>query len=140
MACSSTQCNFVLWENPTPVVAALVQLDQHFILARNANWPPGQFSILTGYLEKHEAPESAVLREVKEELGLDAEIKQFIGHYPFVAKNQLIIAYWVDGHGPITLDDELAEYKRLGHEVLSRYDFGPFLLTRQIIADCGLSC
>jgi len=136
MACSSPHCDFVLWENPVPVVAALVQVEHHFVLARNARWSHGLFSLVSDYLEKHEAPELAVLREVKEELGLDGEVEQFIGHYPLLAKNQLIIAYRIRASGNITLNDELAEYKLVNQETLRQYDFGPFGLTKQIVTDC----
>jgi NADH pyrophosphatase NudC (nudix superfamily) len=47
--------------NPVPVVAALIEYQGKIVLARNAQWPEGMFSLVTGYLEKHETPEDAVV-------------------------------------------------------------------------------
>ena len=35
LACGDSQCGFVLWDNPVPVVAAIVEHDEKVILARN---------------------------------------------------------------------------------------------------------
>ena len=92
-ACPSPGCGFVHWDNPVPVVAALVQYQGKVVLARNSQWPEGMFSLVTGYLERSETPEGAVVREVKEELGLNGEVQDFIGCYSFAEKNQIILAH-----------------------------------------------
>ena len=53
------------------------------------------------------------MREVKEELGLNGEVKSLVGVYSFFQMNQVIIAYDVlVEEGDITLDStELVEYK-----------------------------
>ena len=78
------------------VVAAIVEYgDQHVILAHNKDWPIHWYGLITGFLEKHEDPEKCVIREVKEELGLEGEILEFVGHYTFVRMNQIIMAFHV---------------------------------------------
>lgn len=112
--CQATGCGFVLWDNPVPVVAAVVEHEGHIILARNAAWAAPFYALITGFLEKHdESPEAAVAREVQEELGLQATGVNFIGHYAFPRKNQLIIAYHVPATGTIVLNEELVDYKRI---------------------------
>lgn len=49
LACSSSNCGFVFWANPTPVAAGLVIHEDKFLLARNAQWPPGRYSLITGF-------------------------------------------------------------------------------------------
>jgi NAD+ diphosphatase len=112
-ACLETSCNFVYYENPTPVVAAVIEYkDGNVLLAHNTLWPPNVFALVTGFLEKHEEPEEAVLREVKEEVGLDGEIRGFLGHYMFKKRNQLLIAYHVYADGEVSLNDpEIDEVK-----------------------------
>ena len=95
LACSSTSCTFVHWDNPTPVVAAIVELDGKVIMIRNKGWPENMFGIVSGFLEKGETPDDAILREVKEELGLDGRIQSFIGYYSFFAMNQLLLTYHI---------------------------------------------
>ncbi len=134
-ACNRPDCGFVLWNNPVPVVAAVVEYNNQIILARNAQWPKDMFSMITGYLEQDESPEGAVLREVKEELGLEAKLQGFIGHYPFPRKNQLILAFAVSGSGTIELNHEIAEVKLLPRDELEPKQFGRFQLTARIVQD-----
>lgn len=132
MACSP--CGYVHWDNPIPVVAALVQLGDDFILARNARWPGGMFSLITGFLEKGELPESAISRETAEELGLEVTEVRFIGHYALPAMNQLLIAFAVCAKGELRLGEEIAEVLTLSRADLAGFDFGPLALTAEIVA------
>ncbi|AXQ31557.1 NUDIX domain-containing protein [Solimonas sp. K1W22B-7] len=107
-------CGYVFWNNPTPVVAAVVQHGDDLILARNVAWPGKFFALVTGFLEASDpSPEEAVVREVEEELGLKGRTPTFIGHYRFERMNQIIIAYHVIAEGEIHLGAELAEYIRV---------------------------
>jgi NAD+ diphosphatase len=105
------QCGWVHWDNPTPVVAAVIEYQGKVLLARNAAWPPKMFALVTGFLERNEAPAAAVLREVKEETGLDAAQATLLGVYDFAHMNQVIIGYHVPAHGTIALGAELAEVR-----------------------------
>ena len=82
------------------------------------------YGLITGFLEKMETPEEAVLREVKEELGLDAEIVELIGLYPFYEQNELIIAYHIRARGEVTMGKELAEVKAVPPVKLRPWAFG----------------
>jgi NAD+ diphosphatase len=122
--CAAAGCNYIHWDNPIPVVAAIVELDGAVILARNKNWPEKMFGLITGFLEKGETPDDAVRREVQEELGLDADAIEFIGNYPFFEMNQLLVAYHVAIHGEIVLGEELAAIKRVPIERLKPWTIG----------------
>ncbi|MEY4427346.1 MAG: hypothetical protein RLZZ182_35 [Pseudomonadota bacterium] len=114
MVCPAPACGFVHWDNPTPVVAAIVEHEGELILARNKAWAVPFFALITGFLERSDpSPAEAVMREVKEELGLDAQGAHFVGHYRFERQNQIILAYHVPATGQITLGDELADYRRI---------------------------
>ncbi len=131
-ACPSPECNFVHWDNPVPVIAALVQYQGKVVLARNWQWPEGMFSLVTGYLERNETPEGAVVREVKEELGLNGKVQDFIGCYSFTEKNQVILAYWVVATGELKTGSEISEVKLLSREELRFWQFGRLALTSDI--------
>lgn len=111
--CSAADCAYVHWDNPIPVVAAIVEIDGAVVLARNHGWPEKMFGLITGFLEKGETPDEAVLREVREELGLNAATAHFIGYYSFFEMNQLLLAFHVPTSGEITLGEELADIKRV---------------------------
>jgi len=127
-------CGFVHWDNPVPVVAAIVEHDGGVILARNKEWPEKMFGLITGFLEKAETPEAAVVREVKEELSLDATAVHFVGLYPFERRNELIIAYHVPAQGEVRLNEELADYRRIVPEKLRPWDFGTGLALKDWLA------
>jgi NAD+ diphosphatase len=117
-------CGYVHWDNPVPVVAAIVEHDGAVILARNKEWPEKMYGLVTGFLEKDEAPEEGAKREVKEELDLDATAAHFVGLYPFARRNELIIAYHVPATGTVRLNEELADVRRVAPEKLRPWDFG----------------
>jgi len=117
-------CDFVFWDNPIPVVAAVVEHAGKVILTRSKGWPERWLGIVAGFLEKDETPEEAVLREVKEELGLDGEIVSFIGHYSFALRNQVIFAYHIRAEGEIALGEELESIKALPPEEIRPWDMG----------------
>jgi NAD+ diphosphatase len=104
-------CGFAQYDNPVPVVSAVVEHDGRVLLARNRAWPPTWYALVAGFLERDESPEEAVRREVQEELGLAALSTQLIGLYPFPRMNQVIIAYHVTTTGAVTLNDELVDYR-----------------------------
>ena len=135
LGCPDQQCGYLFWDNPTPVVAALVKNNQHYVLARNTNWPSGIFSVITGFLERGESPQECVVREVKEELGLDGRITNFLGLHSYIEGNQLIIAYELEATGDVRLNHEIEEFKRLSAEDLAQYDFQPLYITENIIKE-----
>jgi NAD+ diphosphatase len=104
-------CSWVHWDNPAPVVAAVIEYEGRVLLARNAAWPPKMFALVTGFLERDETPQAAVAREVKEETNLDTRASSLIGVYDFARKNELIIAYHVVAEGTVQLSQELVDYR-----------------------------
>ena len=123
-ACSYKECDFVFWNNPTPVVAAIVELNEEVVLVRNKGWPEKMFGLVTGFLEKGETPDEGVIREVKEELDLDGEIADFVGYYSFHQMNQLILAFHIKAKGEIKLGEELEAIKAVRPERLRPWRFG----------------
>jgi len=123
-ACLEPGCGFVHWNNPLPVLAAVVEYEGKLLLARNAAWPEKMFALVTGFLERDETPEEGVARELKEETNLDAQGVSLIGVYEFMRKNELIIAYHVQASGTVALSEELAEYKLVAPENMRIWSAG----------------
>jgi NADH pyrophosphatase NudC (nudix superfamily) len=132
--CANPGCGWVFYDNPLPVVAAIVEHEGAVLLARGAGWADGMFGLVTGFLERGETPEAGVVREVREELGLAAEIVSLVGVYAFEAKNELIVAFHVRAAGSVRLSPEIAELKRVAPERLRAWPFGTGLAVRDWIA------
>ena len=111
-------CGWTHWNNPTPVLAAVIEYHGQLLLARNVAWTGRQFALITGFMEAGETPQAGIAREIKEETNLDTLSLDLLGVYEFVRMNQIIIAYHATATGEIRLSPELAEYKLFApHEV-----------------------
>jgi NADH pyrophosphatase NudC (nudix superfamily) len=107
-------CDWTHWNNPTPVLAAIIEMPEHdgqVLLARNAAWPGKMFALITGFMEAGETPEEGIAREVNEETSLTVDSLELVGVYDFQRMNQIIVAYHAVAHGEVVLSPELAEYR-----------------------------
>lgn len=112
------------WDNPLPVLAALVEIDGRILLVRTANQQQRKFGLVAGFMERDETPEQGIARELKEETGLDAGQTELIGVYEFMRKNELLIVYHVRASGTIVLSDELIEYCMVAPDALRAWPSG----------------
>lgn len=117
-------CGWVHWDNPAPVVAALIEVEGRILLARNRGWPDKMFALVTGFLERDETPEAGVAREVQEETGLATRTATLIGVYEFMRKNELIIAFHVEAEGEVQLGEELVDYRLIEPAKLRPWPLG----------------
>ena len=124
LMCTNEACDFVYWNNPTPVVAAIVEIEGKVVFTQSMGWPKEKFGIVAGFLEAGETPEEGVLREVSEELGLNGKIERFLGHYVFPERNQLIMVYHVTSEGVIHKGEELQAIKLLAPEEIHPWNKG----------------
>jgi NADH pyrophosphatase NudC (nudix superfamily) len=139
LACANPSCGFIHWDNPIPVVGAIVERDGHVLLVRSHGFPETWYALVTGFLEAGESPEHGVLREVEEELGIRAELQSFVGAYPFELRNQIIFVYHVlGGAGPIRLcEEELADWKAVPLAELRPWPLGTGPALRDWLASRG---
>lgn len=138
--CPDKSCGFVYWNNPIPVVCAIVERDGHLILVQSIGWPKSWYALVTGFLERGEEPDEAVLREVKEETGLDAEIGSFVGMYKFYRRNQILMVYHVVAkEGEIVIDEsELTGYKLVPIEEVQPWPAGTGIGLRDWLRTRGI--
>ena len=105
------QCGYSHWNNPIPVLAAVIEYQGQILLARNAAWSGRMFALITGFMEAGETPQEGITREIKEETSLDTLSLSLIGVYDFQRMNQVIVAYHASCVGEVKLSPELVEYK-----------------------------
>ena len=68
-------CGWTHWNNPTPVLAAVIEcVDRDGRCCWRAT-PPGRqpFGLITGFMEAGETPEGGIAREVAEETSLEVD-------------------------------------------------------------------
>ena len=111
-----TGCDYTHWNNPTPVLAAVVEYQGKILLARNAAWSGEKFALITGFMEAGETPEGGIAREIAEETNLQTSALKLLGVYDFQRMNQVIIAYHAVCHGDVRLSPELVDYRLYAFE------------------------
>lgn len=104
-------CDYTHWNNPTPVLAAVIEYDGQVLLARNAAWPGKMYALITGFMEAAETPQEGIAREISEETSLVTDELNLIGVYDFQRMNQVIIAFHAVCHGEVRLSPELVDYR-----------------------------
>jgi len=117
-------CGWTHWNNPTPVLAAIVQYRGQILLARNAAWTHKMYALITGFMEAGESPQEGIRREVKEETNLDVSELTLIGAYEFLRMNQVIIAYHAVADGEVKLSPELVDYRLFDYAALKCWPAG----------------
>lgn len=76
-ACSS--CEFVHWNNPNPVTATIVPIDDGIVLVKRKFEPfVDDWCLPGGFIEAAEHPAHSAVREVQEETGLNVEIVRIL--------------------------------------------------------------
>jgi ADP-ribose pyrophosphatase YjhB (NUDIX family) len=95
LACSNRHCQYVHWDNPKPVVLALIERDGKLVLVRRKVNPAiGSWCLPGGFLEEGESAEEACVREVAEETHLVVKVDRLLGTYsPCHSVNEIILVY-----------------------------------------------
>ena len=111
-------CGFIAYANPVPAVCALVVGDDgRLLLARRAHEPQaGAWDTPGGFVEEGEHPLEALVRELREETGLEVEPGRFVGIWIDVYGDALdapttLNLYWeatITG-GTLAAADDVAE-------------------------------
>ena len=104
-------CGYTHWNNPVPVLAAVIEYQDQILLARNAAWPGKMYALITGFMEAGETPQEGLAREIREETSLQTGSFDLIGVYDFQRMNQVIIAYHAVCTGDVQLSPELVDYR-----------------------------
>ena len=88
------RCGQIAWRNPLPVGMALIEHGGKLVLIRRLADPlAGYWAPPAGYVECGESVPQAVLREAKEETGLDITLDGLFDVYSRADVNVLIVAY-----------------------------------------------
>jgi NAD+ diphosphatase len=106
-------CGAVHFPRTDPVVIMLVENDRRVLLGRRPVWPAGRYSVLAGFVSPGESVEEAVVREVREESGIEAYEPCFVTSQPWPFPSSLMLGFEArsDGGEPVTSDGELEDVR-----------------------------
>ncbi|MCD0448084.1 NAD(+) diphosphatase [Actinocorallia sp. API 0066] len=75
------------------VIMLVADTEDRVLLARGTTWPERRQSVLAGFIEPGESIEQAVVREVKEEVGLAVHDVQYCGSQPWPLPQSLMLGF-----------------------------------------------
>ena len=93
-------CKHVAYPRISPAMMALVWREGEVLLARGPGFTPGIYSALAGFVEPGESLEQCVVREVREEVGVEVTDLQYYGSQSWPFPHSLMLAFtarWVSG-------------------------------------------
>jgi NAD+ diphosphatase len=86
-------CRLTVYPRISPAMMVLVNRGNELLLGRSHHFPPGRYSALAGFLEAGESVEEAIVREVREEVGLEVRNLRYFGSQSWPFPNSLMIAF-----------------------------------------------
>lgn len=96
---SCPTCGFTSYPPVTPAIMILVTHGRKLLLARKPAFPQGRFSALAGFVEPGETLEDTVIRETREEVGVEVKNIRYFGSQPWPFPNSLMIAFTAEYAG-----------------------------------------
>jgi NAD+ diphosphatase len=102
------------------VIVLLHDGGDNALLGRQPTWPPGRYSTIAGFVESGESAEHAVLREVREETGVEVDTVVYRGSQPWPFPQSLMLGYEarVVGGEVDNVDKELEDVRWFSREEL----------------------
>ena len=107
--CTNKQCDSIYFPRTDPAVIVLVHAGEYCLLGNKSSWPENRFSTIAGFVEPGETVEQAVVREVKEETGVNIDALEYHSSQPWPFPGSVMLGF----HATATLqeitllDDEL---------------------------------
>ena len=89
-------CGQAFFPRINPCVIMLVTRGDEVLLARGARYRSGYYSCLAGFIEIGETPEQTIIREVREEVGVEIGNIRYVESQPWPFPSQLMLGFLAD--------------------------------------------
>lgn len=113
-----TKCNHEVYPHIAPSIIVRIHRGDEILMARGVNFAPNIWGLIAGFVEVGETLEEAVMREVKEEVGIEIENIRYWGSQPWpFPSNSIMVGFTADyKSGEIVIDpveiEQAAFYNR----------------------------
>jgi NAD+ diphosphatase len=134
LACPA--CGLTVYPRISPVVIVGIYRGDELLLTRYAGRPYKGYALVAGFVEIGESVEEAVLREIKEEVGLDVKSLRYYKSQPWGFSESLIMGFFVelDHEQDIALDTtELSEANWIHRDNMADIEPDNISLTKDLI-------
>jgi NAD+ diphosphatase len=99
-------CGSIFYPAIAPAVIVAIVCDEEILLVRGGRSINGRYSLVSGFVEVGETLEEAVVREVKEETGLDVHAIRYYKNQPWPLSSSMMVGFIAeaDRNQPLVLD------------------------------------
>jgi NAD+ diphosphatase len=112
MVCNNPECNHQYFPRSDPATIMLVHRPGFCLLGRQPSWPEEVYSTLAGFVEAGESAEQAVVREVKEESGIEIRNLRYFSSQPWPFPQSLMLGFFAEAvTTDIVIGSELADVR-----------------------------
>ncbi len=87
------QCGYEIWPSPSPAILVLVTKGEEALLVHAKSFSRPFYGLVAGFVETGESLEECVVREVKEETGLDIGEVKYFGSQPWPFPFNLMVGF-----------------------------------------------
>ncbi len=104
------RCALSSFPRISPAVIVRIERGDEILLARSPRFAPGVYSTIAGFVEPGESLEQTVVREVREEVGVEVANVRYFGSQPWPFPHSLMVGFVADWQsGEIRLQEEEIE-------------------------------
>jgi NAD+ diphosphatase len=117
-------CHTTVYPKISPAIIVAILCGDRILLARGSDFPDAWYSLIAGYADIGESLEEALIREVKEEVGLDVRKIRYYGSQPWPLSGSMMIGFVAEAedHLPLLIDrHELVDAAWFSRGNLPRY-------------------
>jgi NAD+ diphosphatase len=93
------RCGLQHFPRLSPAVITLIEDGDRMLLARSPHFAEGVYSTIAGFVEPGESLEEAVVREIREEVGVEVRNVRYFGSQPWPFPNSLMIGFLAEYAG-----------------------------------------
>jgi NAD+ diphosphatase len=112
MVCNNPECKHQHFPRSDPATIMLVHRPGFCLLGRQPSWPEDVYSTLAGFVEAGESAEQAVVREVKEESGIEIRNLRYFSSQPWPFPQSLMLGFFAEAvTTDIVVGTELADVR-----------------------------
>jgi NAD+ diphosphatase len=103
-------CGLVNYPRLSPAVIVLISRGEEILLARASRFPTGMYGLIAGFVEPGESLEETIVREVREEVGIEVKNLRYFGSQPWPFPNSLMIGFTAEyAGGELSINPEELE-------------------------------
>lgn len=107
------KCKLEYFPKVSPAMIVLVEDGDRILMGRHPRLPPGMYALIAGFLEPGETLEECVVREVREETGLEVDDIRYFASQPWPFPHQIMLAFFARKcGGELRVDKEELEDAR----------------------------